>query len=181
MAKETVDRAAEVKELAASVFADVCQEYEKWERRSSMMEIKSLQRKGKRYQRPPKLDIITKMNLLAENPGLEHLKDVSSQLKLEPVSSPITGPSTSRDPEHIQAHVIPILTLKGPVIEAPFLEPCAPYESCAPAFCNDFLGNDPEPLPFIPFADDRNFPLEEFSDHWNDTAWQNKRISPEST
>ena len=57
-------------------------------------------------------------------------------------------------------------------ITAPMITPYAPYESCTPASRNVLHGDDPNYLPFMPFADDPTFdPTDYVLDH-KGLAWQ---------
>ena len=63
------------------------------------------------------------------------------------------------------------------VIVGELIPPYAPYECCTPATRNIMVGDDPDYLPFIPFADDPNYDwLFDVSEH-NYVAWAKEDTS----
>ncbi len=74
--------------------------------------------------------------------------------------------SSSHEPEHrpIRPEVVPAVdTLPAPY---PF------YESCTPINANILHGDDPNYLPFIPFADDPTFDYRDYMYDHKGLAWQ---------
>ena len=50
--------------------------------------------------------------------------------------------------------------------------PCKPYESCAPALQNIFIGDDSSDMPFLPLADDDSFDWNAYLEEYTSFSWQ---------
>jgi hypothetical protein len=57
-------------------------------------------------------------------------------------------------------------------VSEPFFSPHPPYECCTPCTQSILHGDDPEAMPFIPFADDPKFDHLEHTLHYKRFAWQ---------
>ncbi|KIY44821.1 SET domain-containing protein, partial [Fistulina hepatica ATCC 64428] len=56
-------------------------------------------------------------------------------------------------------------------------EPLPPYDSCRSVIRNDFHGDDPEPMPFLPYADDPSFNIPEYVDVYARMRWCDEPLS----
>ncbi|KAI0062809.1 SET domain-containing protein [Artomyces pyxidatus] len=59
------------------------------------------------------------------------------------------------------------------------IQPHAPYEACAPATRNIFVGDDPDHMPFIPFEDDPTFDRDSHMEMYRHLAWQTLMHNPD--
>ena len=64
-------------------------------------------------------------------------------------------------------------------IVAPSLPEFSPYEYCNPLVRNEFLGDDPEPMPFVPFPDEPDFNLTDYQNLYKSFAWKMEASEPD--
>ena len=76
----------------------------------------------------------------------------------------VYGPDSDQQPSQLPVEYVV-------ASEFPF-SPHPPYESCTPCSQSIFLGDDPEEMPFIPFADDPHFDHVAHTLHYDHFAWQ---------
>lgn len=65
------------------------------------------------------------------------------------------------------------------IVEAKSLEPCAGYTACTPASTNIILKEDPSLLPFIPYADDPLFGMDDYLSRFGWFTWQHDMDDPD--
>ncbi len=74
--------------------------------------------------------------------------------------------SSSHEPEH--RHIFPEVVPAADTLPAPY----PIYESCTPINANILHGDDPNYLPFIPFAEDPTFDYRDYMYDHKGLAWQ---------
>ncbi|KAJ8508047.1 hypothetical protein ONZ45_g9644 [Pleurotus djamor] len=68
------------------------------------------------------------------------------------------------------------------VIEIPSFDDFRPspvYESCTPIDVNQYIGEDPEPMKFFPFADDPEFNMNAYAEEYREVAWNVPAMDPD--
>lgn len=65
------------------------------------------------------------------------------------------------------------------VLTLPEFAPCPAYEACTPMPTNILQGDDPDDMPFIPFADDPEFDAAEHCSEYDRFAWQVNNVDPD--
>lgn len=58
------------------------------------------------------------------------------------------------------------------IVDINLPSPCPAYESCAPLQQNILYGDDPNFMPFLPYADDQNFDSADHALEYNALSWQ---------
>ena len=99
-------------------------------------------------------------------------EDLIEPLETPPTPDAIYGPTCTRymfdESGTATAHAVDIETISA----EPLPHPHAPYESCTPVSWNILHGDDPSYMPFVPYADDPTFAIEDWSYEHKGLAWQ---------